>query len=216
MSKQLTLLLQVLVLLATVVYSLIMLARMPAIVPTHWGISGKPDAYGSPTFILWLMPGVEVFILILTLALPVLSPKRYEVTRFARTYGYAMFLVTLLMAVMHFVIVDAAGGAKVDMSRVMGIVMFAFFMGIGNVLGKVKQNFFMGVRTPWTLADGRVWDQTHREAGHLWLLGGLMGLILSLCGVNIMILMVWLVVMAFIPVIRSFVIYRKVVGVGEG
>ena len=212
MNSRTGLILQILVVAASIAYSLYMAGHLPAVVPTHWGLNGKPDAYGAVATNLWLMPGMEAFIVVLTLLLPVLSPKRYEVTRFAKTYAYTMLLVTVMMAALHFVILGASAGGKLDIGRAITTILFAFFMLLGNVLGKVKQNFFVGIRTPWTLADGRVWDATHREAGHLWLVGGLVGTFLGLAGVPAMILMPIFLALALMPVVRSYFIYRRIAG----
>ncbi|HLK15683.1 MAG TPA: SdpI family protein [Fimbriimonadaceae bacterium] len=212
MNNRLALALQILVVLASAGYSGYMAGHLPAIVPVHWNIEGKPDGYGPASTNLWLMPGIEAGMVLLTLLLPVLSPKRYEVTRFAKTYGYLMLLVTVMMAALHFVILNTAAGAKLDIGRAMLTILFGFFALIGNVLGKVKQNFYVGIRTPWTLADGRVWDATHREASHWWLVGGIAGLLLGLAGVPFSYLFVFLMAMTLTPVARSFVFYRRIVG----
>lgn len=212
MTRRFGLSLQIAMAVACVGYSAFMAQKLPSIVPTHWNIEGKPDQYGSPAISLWMMPGTVAFMILLTLALPALSPKKYEVSRFERTFAYTMVLVTALMAALHVVILNASAGAKFDMSRVMMTILFAFFALIGNVLGKVKQNFYVGIRTPWTLADARVWDATHREASHIWLVGGIIGSLISLAGVPMAVSIVFLLLVALIPVVRSYLIYRRIVG----
>ena len=197
-----------------------MSAKLPDVVPTHWNIAGQPDQFGSKALDLWLMPGVELFMIGLTLAFAtILSPRRYEVARFAATFE--LYHVSNCgdgsSASPDVVIVRAAAGSKFDMTSVVFTVLFLFLMGIGNVLGKVKQNFFVGVRTPWTLKpEPAVWDRTHREAGHLWLVGGLLGAIMAIVGVNPALLIGYLLVMALIPVVRSFIWYRRLVQPGGG
>jgi uncharacterized membrane protein len=216
MTRNQTLLAQSLVLLLCIAFSFYMAGKLPETVPTHWGISGKPDGYGPKALNLWLMPGVVLFNLVLTLSLPALSPKRFEIDRFAATFGTAMFLCTLMMAALHYVIIDATvaavnskPGSSFDIGKMMMVVLFLFFAALGNLMGRIKQNFFMGIRTPWTLADERVWDRTHREAGILWLVGGLLGAVISALGIPMVAGISLLLVIALTPVVRSFLIYKK-------
>lgn len=197
-----------------IAFSLYMSQHLPDTVPTHWGLNGKPDQYGSKWTNLLLMPGVMVFLALLTPALAKISPRKFEVASFEETYGYAMFLCGGLMLALHIVIVQASTGEHLDMNRTMMFVLFAFFALLGNVMGKIKQNFFMGIRTPWTLADERVWHATHRFAGRLWLVCGVIGAIGALLGVPFMIEFGFLLVMAFVPVVKSYLLYGKVGGKG--
>jgi uncharacterized membrane protein len=190
-------------------YSLYMAQHLPDTVPTHWGINGKPDQYGSKWTNLLLMPGVIVFMALLTPVLAKISPRKFQMASFEDTYGYAMFLCGGLMLALHIVIVQASMGAHLDMNKTMMFVLFAFFALIGNVMGKIKQNFFMGIRTPWTLADERVWHATHRYAGRLWLIGGTAGAIGALIGVPFGLEIGFFVVLAFVPVLKSYLLYVK-------
>jgi uncharacterized membrane protein len=186
--------------------------RLPDIVPTHWDISGHPNAYGSKWVNLLIMPGVVLFTTLLTLVLPLLSPKDFEVTRSGKAYGEVMVLVTALMAMLHAVILAGTTGAKIDMSKWMFGVIFAFFALTGNLLGKIKRNFYMGIRTPWTLADERVWTETHRQCAHQWFALGILGAILVFVGVPVAIMVPYMIVMALLPVVSSYFIYRRIVG----
>ena len=190
-------------------YSLYMAAQLPDTVPTHWGLNGQPDSYGSKWMDLLLMPGVILLMAALTPALAKISPSQFQVGAFEETYGYVAFLVGALMFAIHVVIVQASIGRHLDMTRLMMFVMFAFFALIGNVMGKIKRNFFMGIRTPWTLADERVWIATHRYGGRLWLVGGVIGAIAALIGVPFAILIALLLVMAFLPILKSYQLYQK-------
>jgi uncharacterized membrane protein len=94
---------------------------------------------------------------------------------FRSTYGYMVALVLALLALVHTVALLAAMGYHVAVTKI--IVAGAFFMFglMGNRLGKVRRNFFLGVRVPWTLANERVWNETHRLAAWVGFCGGLMG-----------------------------------------
>ena len=90
--------------------------------------------------------------------------------------------------------------------------MGVLFIVIGNLLGKVTRNFFVGIRTPWTLASEEVWYRTHRLAGKLFVAAGLFMVVASLAGLRLWPLFVSLGVAALVPVVYSYVIYRRIEG----
>jgi uncharacterized membrane protein len=128
---------------------------------------------------------------------------------FSSTYGYVMTLVSGLFLTLHAVVLQASTGSGMDIGRVAMAAIFVFFALMGNVMGRVKQNFWVGVRTPWTLADERVWKETHRSAGKLWLVGGAIGAVASILGLPEAISIGLLLVLAFAPVVQSYLIYRR-------
>jgi uncharacterized membrane protein len=207
LSRALTLL--VLMAVAAAVYSLLIGPRLPETVPTHWNINGQPDQYGSKTIVMWLMPILILAFAGLTWLLPKISPKNYEVDRFGSTYHFLMTMIGALFLVLHVTIMQASESGAFEMQRVFPIAFGLFFMVLGNVLGKVQRNFWIGIRTPWTLADERVWDQTHRAAAKLWFFGGLVMAVLGLLNMPAVVSFGLLMLLALVPLIHSFVIWRK-------
>jgi uncharacterized membrane protein len=138
---------------------------LPAQVPVHWNIHGQVDATvprenALPYFLL--APGVMALMIVLALVLPWLSPRHFEVEPFRKVFDYVMGMVVILFGYIQLVILWASLDDRVSLIRWLLGGLFLFFALIGNVLGKVRRNFWMGVRTPWTLASERVWNQTHR------------------------------------------------------
>jgi uncharacterized membrane protein len=200
---------QIVLFAVAILYSLYMAAHLPDVVPTHWGINGKPDAYGSKWINLLIMPGVLLVLAGLTYVLPIISPQKFRMQPFEETYGVVFFFVSLMMLAIHVVIVQASVNAGFDMNRVLMAVIFGFFAVIGNMMGRVKRNFFMGIRTPWTIADERVWHSTHRFAARLWLVGGAAGAIAALAGAPIWFSVALLMGISFLPVFKSYVDYTR-------
>lgn len=209
MTIQRSLIAQALLLVATIIFSIVYGAHLPDQVVTHWGINGQPNGWGSKWISLLMMPGTLLVMMLLTVALPKLSPKNFELERSGGTYGWAMFLVSALMALLHVVIVLKTAGAAFDIGRVMFAVLFAFWIFLGNVIGKVKRNYYMGIRTAWTLSSEPVWNATHRAAGRLWVAGGAIGLIAALAGLGMVPLISFLMALALIPVVQSYFIYKR-------
>jgi uncharacterized membrane protein len=143
-----------------------------------------------------------------------LSPKQFDVTSFRPTYLYIMVLCIGLFAYMDGVILYVTRQAvrkeaTIDLGRAFIAGMFLFFALLGNVMGKVRKNFYIGVRVPWTLASDRVWNDTHRLAAWVFVAAGVIGFGMIILGVPIIYPIVVLVLSAVVPVIYSFVHYKS-------
>ena len=144
----------------------------PERMPIHWGLDGRPDGWGGRFVALLFLPILATGSYVLLLVLPRLDPGRANYGRFAGAYQTirlcAVGVVAALYALMHL----SFRGVPVDMSRAVFVVVGAMLIALGNVLGKVRPNWFVGVRTPWTLSSKTSWVKSHRLAGWVMVLGG--------------------------------------------
>jgi uncharacterized membrane protein len=188
--------------------------HLPNRVATHWNINLKPNGY-SPKWVLFLLgPGLMSVISIFAWFGTWLSPKHFEIEGFRSTYRQIMLMFQVMLAYIVGVILWAGIGHRMDEGRaVMGGICL-ILAGMGNVLGKVRRNFFIGVRTPWTLASERVWNTTHRFAAKTFVAGGLLGLALAAIGLRRGPVLA-VVAAALAPVIYSLVLYRQLERRGE-
>jgi uncharacterized membrane protein len=141
--------------------------------------------------------------------LPWLSPRPFSVERFRGTYEYIMFLLVALMGYIQVTILYTTLHHRLDTVRLMVSGIFLFFALLGNVLGKVRRNFWIGIRTPWTLASERVWNQTHRVAAWLYVVLGLVGFVAVLSGVELIAVFVVFMIGVLFPVVYSLVLYKR-------
>jgi uncharacterized membrane protein len=194
----------------SILYSAVLYPSLPNPAPSHWDANGKVNGYSDPLFMCLLMPAIMVGLLLLFAALPKLSPGKFKVDSWIRVYNVIMVLVIGLEGALHFVILSATRSSAVMSPRFLFCVLFLFFALIGNFLGKVRRNFWVGVRTPWTLANETVWNIVHRRAGQLWVVTGILGAILSILGMPFWWSFGLLMVSAFIPVFHSYFVWRRV------
>jgi len=190
---------------------------LPERVPTHWDANFNVNGWTPKTDVLRLfliLPLVMVGFCLLTLVLPWLSPRPFQVDSFRGTYGYIMMLAVALMGYLH--LAALLGAMYPDENKTIFMRFFLggmclFFALIGNVLGKVRRNFWMGVRTPWTLASETVWNQTHRLAAWLLVAAGLIGfaLVMVLPPSAAWVLGIVILVAALAPVFYSLVLYKR-------
>jgi uncharacterized membrane protein len=190
-------------------------ADLPASVPVHWDIAGRPDGYG-PRAMLWLLgPVLMGAMLVIGLCLPWLSPKRFELESFQATYSYFIVVIVCMLgffqaAVLHAILTGAPG-----MDRRVYAGIFILLILLGNPMGKVKRNFFIGVKTPWSLASERVWYATHRLCARLMVASGLLGLVAVLAGAGPWILIALTGGWGVIVIVFSLVYYKRLEKAGQ-
>src|SRR5664279_446927 len=145
------------VILATLAGILVAYPHLPNIVPVHWNAHGQVDGWGPKWSLLLYGPGMMAFVVLVTAALPWLSPKKFEVDSFRATYLYIMIVIVAMLAYCQLLIVATALGVVLDVSRALEGGMCLLIALLGNVMGKVRRNFYVGIRTPWTIANEQVW-----------------------------------------------------------
>jgi uncharacterized membrane protein len=182
---------------------------LPNIIPMHWDAHGHVNGWGAKWTLLVIDPGVMLALLLLFSALPWLSPKHFEVDSFRSTYLYIMVVTLAMLVYIHALILAASLGWLVDVSRAVegGVCLLLALMG--NVLGKVRRNFFVGVRTPWTIANEQVWNATHRFAAKTFFAGGLLGLLAVIANAPFWLPLTAILIAALAPVIYSLVFYKQ-------
>ena len=167
----------VLLLALTWLASLLALPFAPAEIPSHWGINGQPDAYASRIVGLLQLPVIMTLVALMLHFIPRIDPKRTNYSSFAGAYGVIQIAVTLFMAALQATIIAIALGWSIDVSLVIVIIFGLMFAALGNVMGKLRPNWFAGIRTPWTLSSPDVWTRTHRLGGTLMVLIGLLNVV---------------------------------------
>ncbi|MGI8979389.1 MAG: SdpI family protein [Pirellulaceae bacterium] len=198
--------------------TLIVYPQLPEKIPIHWNVNGQVDGFGEKPWV-WLTPGIQVGLLLLFWAIPWLSPKQFEIDSFRSTYWYIMLVLTAMFVYLHGLLVWAAWSGQVDITRAMLAGMLIMFSLLGNVLGKVRRNYYVGVRTPWTLASERVWNDTHRLAARMFVGASILGLLAVVLPVPvaaaIITVVVSMIVAGLTPAVYSLVLYKRLQKLGE-
>ena len=183
--------------------------QLPDMVAVHWNYRGEVDGY-APRAVLWLLgPGLMAFMMLLALLLPTLSPRRYEVQPFAPTFYYSFVVVQCLLAYVHGLVLASASGVAVPIDKAVPAGLFVMLVLAGNPMGKVRRNFSLGIRTPWTLASERVWYATHRLAARLMVASGLLGLAVLALGAPGWLLLALALAWAPLAVLYSLLQYKR-------
>ncbi len=148
--------------------------NFPAEVPIHWNAAGQPDNWGSAAFAAFFFPAMIAGIYLLMTFLPLADPHKDRYKEFGRPYGILRLSLMLFMTLIYFVSSLAGMGYDINIGMIIPAGVGFLFIVIGNFLPKFKKNWFVGIRTPWTLSNERVWTKTHRVGGRLFILGGVL------------------------------------------
>lgn len=183
---------------------------LPDKMPIHWNIHGEANRYASKTFAAFGMPLISLGIYLLYVALPYIDPKRKNYEDFKSTYQLFKYIIIIFFFCFNAITLLNATGVKVNILMFTQIAMSLLFIFMGNAMGRVKHNYFIGIRTPWTLANEEVWKKTHRLAAPIWVVGGILNLILFLAGAGAYGFIVIIIIISIIPTIYSYIVYRKI------
>lgn len=199
--------------------ALFCLPTLPQRVPLHWDLAGEVDDWGSPASAL-LIPAMTLGINALFALLPRIDPKRRNYQRFGGAYTAFRLVFNLFMLGMLCVtLYSAYRPGALPVNKVIPAGVGALFCVMGNYMPKFKPNYFLGLRTPWTLSSERVWHSTHRLAGALWFWGGLGFMAASFLlppTALFAALLALVVVLAGVPCLYSYLAYRAEEGAGPG
>jgi uncharacterized membrane protein len=163
----------ILVLLATVLSSFYFYAHFPEKVPTHWNFTGEVDSWGTKFQGAFVIPIMLVVMYIFFLGLPLLDPKKERYAQFSKTYHIFKNLIIFTLVLIYFLASFNGLGYNVPIQYAVPAIIGLLFVIMGNYMSKLKRNWFIGIRTPWTLSSEEVWNKTHRVGGYLFILTGL-------------------------------------------
>jgi uncharacterized membrane protein len=184
--------------------------RLPRAVPTHWNLHGQADSFVAKPWGPFVLPLVMTGLYAVLAVLPRISPRGFRMESFARVYGIVRTSVLAFLLVLTALSLISAMGAPLGHDRTIGVAVGLLFVVLGNLMGKVRRNFFVGIRTPWTLASEEVWLRTHRLGGKLFVLAGLAAIVIGLAGGGMPVLLAILLTAAFVPAVYSYVLYRRI------
>lgn len=146
---------------------------LPETVITHWGYNGQADGWGDKSVLVVFVPFLIIGLYLLFRFLPKMDPKKENYLRFDSAYHAFKLLIVAFLAIIYFISIYSNLGYEISISDTMTWLMGALFIAIGFLIKNVKQNWFMGIRTPWTLSNEEVWKKTHLLAQKVFVIGGI-------------------------------------------
>ncbi len=170
--------------------------QVPDKMASHWNAKGEVDGYMSKFWGVFLMPIIILAMFLLFLLVPKIDPLKANIEKFRKYFDIFIIFISLFLLYIYLLTLFWNKGMRFDMGQVMmpAVGLLIFYCGV--LISKAKRNWFIGIRTPWTLSNDTVWEKTHRLGGKLFKISG----IVILLGILLKNLMIWFVL---IPVIVS-------------
>ncbi len=193
-----------------IIYIAIYWDKFPSQVPIHFNFDGEPDNYASKIIGLLLLPGINIFTYILLLITPKIDPRKSNYALFISKYTIIRTLLHLFLCEIILLVCYYSLGNKINISEIGTYSVIALFLILGNYLGNLRSNYFIGIRVPWTLESEEVWNLTHRFAGKLWVGVSICALIVVyFLPANKIILPIYIFVIAGLPIIYSYIKFKS-------
>lgn len=180
--------------------------RLPEKMPTHWNMAGEIDGWSSKPFAVFGLPLIMLAAQWLCLLGTTADPKKENHSD--KVLQLVIWIIPVLSVVLHVLTYAAALGHGVRMEMIMPVLMGLILVIVGNYLPKCKQNYTIGIKIPWTLSSEENWNRTHRMAGRLWVVCGLVCMLTGFFG-GFWIFFGLVLVMVLVPFIYSWLLFRK-------
>ena len=191
---------------------------LPDTIPAHFNAQGEVYRYGS-RFEIFIIPFCALVMNALFIVLEKVDPKKNHIEQIKK-YVHATLCIAngILLITLCIMIIEALYPKTLNVILILYITLCVMFIAIGNMMPKFKSNYFMGIRTPWTLENEQVWFKTHRLGGKLWFYGG----VLMLAGIFLPstwmfgFLLIGTILLGAIPCIYSYICFKKITTSKEG
>lgn len=203
------------IILLPILVGLILWNILPEILTTHWGADGNADGWSSKAFAVFVPPFCILVTHWICVLVTAADPKNKKQNK--KAIGLVFWICPIISLFANGIVYGTAFGIEFSMELLIPALFGVMFIVLGNYLPKLKQNYTLGIKVPWTLANEENWDKTHRLGGKLWVIGGLILISSIFFPENIMVttLIVVIAVLAIVPIVYSYCLYRKQMNNGE-
>lgn len=183
---------------------------LPNQVPIHWWVNGLPDAYSDRFINKFLLPILTLSLVLLCPLLAKIDPKKENYAKFWISWEKIQFTLIWFFSYVYGVILYLSFHPEISITGFLLFWFWVLFIILGNYLWKIRQNYFIGIKLPWTLANEEIWNKTHRFTGKLFVFFGVMILINSFFKIYPVISLIFCTIsILMISILYSYKIYKK-------
>lgn len=210
MSTRTTIFISITLIAIAVLAGLLLWNRLPDPMPGHWNAAGEIDGYISKFWGVFLVPIISIALTGLFLIIPRIDPLKANIAQFRAAFNWFIVVFMAYMLYVYALTLVAALGTPFNMTLMLLPAVGLLFIGMGYLMSGAKRNFFIGIRTPWTLSSDTVWDKTHKLGSKLFMLGGVVTILCAFLGESgIWIMLVAMLGASFVPIVYSYVLYQR-------
>jgi len=185
--------------------------QLPEKVPMHWNINGEIDRYGEKIELLLIPFLLPFLVYMIFLIIPKIDPKN-NLNKMGNKLQTIKVLTTTFMSLIALFIIYTAKNQSVTNPNYIVLLIGVLYVILGNYFKTIKANYFIGIRTPWTLESETVWKETHKLGGKMWFIGGIIIVLSSLIldkQPNLTLFLIITGIIAIIPIVYSYIIFNK-------
>lgn len=184
---------------------------VPDVIPSHWNAMGEVDGYTNRFWGIFLLPIIIFLLYVFLNIVPKIDPRMVNIDSFSEDYKGIILVTLAFLFYVYLLTISWALGYQYNMIQMMSVGFAGLFYYIGSSLENIKSNFFLGIRTPWTLSDERVWEKTHKLGGNLFKLSGIISFFgLFFKSIAFILVFVPIVLVSIFSVVYSYVEYKKI------
>lgn len=185
--------------------------QLPEKVPIHWNIKGEIDRYGEKIELLLIPFLLPFLVYIIFLVIPKIDPKN-KLNKMGNKLQTLKVWMTTLMSILALFIIYSAKNQSFANPNYIVLLIGVLYIILGNYFKTIKANYFIGIRTPWTLENETVWRETHKLGGKMWFIGGIIVVLSSLIldkQPNFILFLIITGIISIIPIVYSYIIFKK-------
>ena len=185
-------------------------SKLPDQIPGHWDYKGEIDAYTSKDFAIFFYPSLTLGLYLLLSFIPLIDPLRKNYASFAQYYFIFRLIFVCFFLSLYFYSLWASFGTEININYFIIPLLSFLFIFLGLFMPKIKKNYFVGIRNPWTIHSEKVWDKTHQFGGKLFIGAGIISILslLSPC-YSFFIFLTAVILAGLIANVYSYLIFRK-------
>ncbi len=190
-----------------IVYGSLVYNKLPEMLPTHFDFSGNIDGYTSKFTEIYIMPLITSAIILFVYIVTRLDPKKLKTNN--KLLNASIFIFPLIFNILAIVSISVGLGYKLNVNRIMPIIIAIMFIILGNYMPKASKNYMVGIRLPWTLDDEVNWNKTHKFGGICYIILGIIILISSLFDIGMYVVIGGIILINLLIMGYSYYIYYK-------
>jgi uncharacterized membrane protein len=212
MTTKTTFVISIILIVMATIAGLLLWNQLPDQMASHWNANDQVDGTMSKFWGVFLMPFITLGMLVLFLVIPSIDPLKANIAEFRESFNlFIVLIIAFMLYVYGLTLAWSLGYQDFNMSEAMLPFMGVLFIAIGFMLRKAKRNFFIGIRTPWTLSSDSVWDKTHQLGSILFMMSGAFAIAGGFIGgmAAFWLMFIPLIGSTVFLVIYSYVLYRN-------
>ena len=193
------------------IYLAIIWGQLPQQVPLHWNLQGDTNRLGNKSELIMIPLLLPLLTYLIFLIVPKIDPKK-KIASMGNKFNQLKFILVIFMSVLSLWMLITVNNNAIFGPKPLFILIGTLFIILGNFFKTIKANYFIGIRTPWTLENEVVWKETHKLGGKLWFTGGSAVVLSSLFlapEINIIIFLVITGIITLVPIVFSYIKFKQ-------